>query len=119
MQISEPNLLVMLVIGLLAAATLVAWLLSERRRKHTRALVLYLREHEPAFWAALPWHARNLNIAWAVERYRRARDPFDPAFAVLYAAKRRSVRIELALLLFAGSLVALLFVGLVNWGWHF
>jgi hypothetical protein len=119
MDTSGPNLLVMLVIGLLAAATLLAWLLSERRRKHTRALALYLRKHEPEFWSTLPWHARNLNIVGAIERYRRAHESVDPAFAELYAAKRRSARIELSLLLLAGSLVALLVVGLKNWGWHF
>lgn len=119
METSGPSLMVMLVICLLAVATLFAWAQSERRRRYVRVLALYVRANAPGFWAALPWHARNLNIAGAVERYRRAGDPGDEVFAELYAAKRHVARAELASLLFGMALVALLFVGLEFWGWHF
>lgn len=119
MKSSDPSLMVMLVIGLLAVAALFAWLQSERRRRYVRVLALYVRAQAPGFWAALPWHHRNLNIAGAVERYRRAGNPADPVFAELYAAKRHAARVELVILLIGLALIGILALGLNYWGWHF
>jgi hypothetical protein len=108
-----------LVIALLGATVLLAWWLSERRRQRTRALVLYLRDHEPEFWRTLPWVARHLNINGAVERYRRTGKPIEPELAVLYAARRRAFRSETAAILSAVVLIGLLALGLTSWGWQF
>ena len=119
MDSTGPSVMVMLVICLLAVATLFAWAQSERRRRYVRVLALYVQAKAPGFWAALPWHARNLNIAGAVERYRRAGGPEDPVFSELYAAKRHASRLELVNLLVGMALVGLLALGLNYWGWHF
>lgn len=123
MAASGTSVAIMVTIGLLAAVTIIAWIVSDRRRKRTRALAIYIKEQTPEFWDALPWHARHLNVVGAVERFRRDHndrsEPLPADFAELYEGKRRHARFEAVLLALAAGLILMLIVGIKYLGWQF
>ncbi len=76
---------ILIVFGL----TIRAWWLSDRNNRQTRALVGHLQQNQAEYWNALPWTARKLNSAGAIESYRGDKSADDPEFDALYQARER------------------------------
>ena len=70
---------ILIVFGL----TIRAWWLSDRNNRQTRALVEHLQQNQAEYWSALPWTARKLNSAGAIESYRGDKSADDPEFDTL------------------------------------
>lgn len=117
MSASETSPVVMILITIAAAITLLAWWLSDRNSRRTRALVAYLKEHQESLWRSLPWHSRNLTPTGAIEAYRRSGRTVDPDFLALYQARKRGARAVIFAITMALALIGVVLMGTTLWGW--
>jgi hypothetical protein len=116
---TETNPIIILLVLAASVAALGAWVLSMREQRRFRELVAWIESRHGARWAALPWHARRLNLVGAVERLRRQGLGEDPEFMARYRDAKRGGPWKVGLLL-AGMLaigVVLLGVRYLGWRW--
>lgn len=118
MATPETSLIVKVLISGALLSTLIAWCLSVRYSRQTRALIAYLTQHQQEFWNALPRPARMFHPVGGVERYYRSAGPIDAAFETLYLARKKWARVQLLFILAAMALIALVILGTTYLGWH-
>jgi hypothetical protein len=108
----------MVLITIAAGLTLLAWWLSVRNSRRTRALIAYLEQNHETFWRSLPSHSRNFNRVGAIEAYRRSDQIIDPNFLVLYQARKSGARAQISTIIIALALIGVVPIGTALWGWH-
>jgi hypothetical protein len=115
---SDASLVVIVLIVAVATFTLYAWWLSARVTRHTRALIAFLKNNEPAFWSSYPWLSRNLNPVGIIEAYHQSHQMTDPRFQALYQSKKQASRAEIAIIITAMAILGIILMGTAFWGWQ-
>lgn len=115
---SETSPVVMLLITIATAVTLLAWWLSARNSRRTRALIAYLEQYQKSYWRSQPWLSRNLNPVGVIEAYRRSSQASDPDFLALYRARKSGLRAEISAIVVASVLIGVVLIGTAFWGWN-
>lgn len=117
MPTTETSPVVMVLIGIAAASTLLAWALSARHSRRTRALVAYLKQNRDSYWRTLPWFSRTFNPIGVIEAYRRSCETPDPEFLALYEASKSGNWAQISAIFLAFALIGVVLIGTTFWGW--
>lgn len=114
MHTSETSPFVMVLITLAAVVSLLAWWLSARNSRRTRALIGYLEQNQESYWRSQQRRSRKLNPIGLIEAYRRASQAPDPEFDTL---RKSGTRAQISAIILATTLIALVVLGTKFWGW--
>ncbi len=107
----------MVLITIAEAFTLLAWWLSARNSRRTRALIAYLKQNQESYWRLLPWLSRNFNPVGVIEAYRRSGQTVDPDFLALYQARKSGSWAQISAIIMALALIGVVLIGAALWGW--
>ena len=113
---TSPELVLLLIVAAAAAFWMFLW--KTRTDRRTTRLVVWIWEHYPDRWRALPWLYRYLLRGRALREMARSEAINDPHFAQEYALivpMPRHVHIAGAI---AGTAIALILIGTRLFGWQ-
>ena len=117
MSTTETSPFVMVLITLAAVVSLLAWWLSARNSRRTRALLAYLEQNEESYWRSQQSLSRKINPIGVIEAYRRSVQAPDPEFDALYQARKSGTRAQISAIVLAMALIGLVLIGTRFWGW--
>ena len=117
MPTSETSPIIMVLITLAAAVSLLAWWLSARTSRRTRALIAHLEQNQKSYWHSQLRLSHSFNPVGVIEAYRRSAPTTDPDFAALYQARKSGVRAQISAIGLAMALIGLVLIGTRFWDW--
>ncbi len=115
----SASLEVQILVSIAAVATLYVWVLSWIMDARFRRLTRWLKATYPDRWNELPWSLREFNRVGAVIVLRKGEIGETPEFKRRHADTKLYRKRQAALAAVAMVAMAVTFLGVQHWGWHF